>query len=336
LQCVNCKREKQRGGIYECFYGTHRGSFRDKDPNPLTKRYKIFFDVAGREKGFVCRTCMLIGFLRSGIGLGIIAILAFAGALLYSAIINRARFSSFLIVLGLTLFFFGLILMTFRGNRGRYAFKDFGDNQLIRAHRREWKRQGFNVFLNRSQGEISGVVARQPETPNNREAISVNRAQERDNLNNPRVAEFYQASSMARSTGSLSSLDRNIEKERGMPAGKLMKKYTPTEGSPLYSLLTRSRLYEDEFLVSADLDINDKVTNQSWYVLTNHRLIQKDGRDKSLKEVILADVDSFDFKGAWTKTLLFRMKSGEEIIIKKVSVFPSEKALSYFTSSKQT
>lgn len=104
-----------------------------------------------------------------------------------------------------------------------------------------------------------------------------------------------------------------------------MWSYHTLEGSGLFVLFTQFPPMDNEFLI--DLGNNESEVNQGWYVLTNQRLIQKDGRDKIFKEILLNDVDTFKIKGLWTKSINFKMMSGVTISSKKVRMYPPKKHL---------
>ena len=105
-----------------------------------------------------------------------------------------------------------------------------------------------------------------------------------------------------------------------------IKKYAPYEGSALRQLFGEFQPVEGEFLVGVGNPPN--VSNGGWFVLTNLRLLQRDGRDDRFKQVVLADVDTYETKGMTSKTIVFKMKSGEEISFDKVKMYPTDKFLS--------
>ena len=147
-----------------------------------------------------------------------------------------------------------------------------------------------------------------------------------DILQNPRVIGFYKTTVAAWSAGKLSGLGKAFEKEGEIPYEKFVKKYRPVEGGALFAFFTQFQPNEDEFLVG--IGDTDSGSDRGWFVLTNQRLVQKDGRNKMFKEVILAGVNTFDMKGTWTKTMVFKMKSGGTIDFEKVAIYPSEKYIS--------
>ena len=87
---------------------------------------------------------------------------------------------------------------------------------------------------------------------------------------------------------------------------------------------------EGEFLVGVGNLQTGK--NPGWFVLTNQRLVQRDGRDDDFKEVMLADVDTYQIKGAAAKKMTFNMKSGAVIDFEKVQMYPTDKYLKYAIS----
>ena len=98
-------------------------------------------------------------FLSSALGISIIAALIIGGAI-FSTLIVQEGFLGSLIILGVVLFFIGIISPMFID---RFTFKIPGDNQIIRAHQKEWERQGFNLFLNRSQARGNGIKVEHPQ-----------------------------------------------------------------------------------------------------------------------------------------------------------------------------
>jgi hypothetical protein len=317
MQCEKCKRESKKGGTYECFYGKHLATLRVKDKSPLEKSYQSSYNIAGHKKAFICRNCVLLGFLRSGIGVGILATLVIGAALLGDA----KNYKGIAFIGTAVLILAGFIFVVWSWNRGSYAYKTFGDDQLIRAHHREWERQGYNIFLNRSKAAAVGYIAEAPSkhTPPNKEL-------EKNVLQEPHVVRFYQTTLTAWSAGRLSALSKRFEKRGKISYEKLVNQHRPIEGSSFFVLFTQFPPREGEFLVLS-YTLNDELLVESdWYVLTNYRLIQKDGTDNSYKEVVLADVDTFDIK---KKTMLFRMKSGEEVAFNRVAFCPPEVYLSH-------
>jgi len=155
------------------------------------------------------------------------------------------------------------------------------------------------------------------------------------------VVRFYQTTLNAWSNGKLSSLDKGYENEGRMQQGDFVKKYPPNEGSALRVFFEKFLPLEGEFLVGlGNLKTtkglgNLKTTKTSgWFVITNLRLIQRDGSNDQFKEVALAEVDTYQIKGATTKTLVFKMKSGEEITFEKVQMYPTDKFLSEMISQR--
>lgn len=137
------------------------------------------------------------------------------------------------------------------------------------------------------------------------------------------VMSFYQTTLNAWLDGRLSNFGKGFEKEGRMQYEDFVKKYPPHEGSALRVLFDDFRPPKGEFLVGLG-----NLNNNGWFVLTNLRLIQRDGRSDEFKEVTLADVDSYQIKGMTKKTLIFKMKSGEEITFGKVQMYPKDKFLS--------
>jgi hypothetical protein len=145
-------------------------------------------------------------------------------------------------------------------------------------------------------------------------------------IKDERVVSFYQTTRDAWLDGKLSSLGNGFKNEGLLEQEDFIKKYPPIEGSALGVFFEKFQTLKGEFMVGIG---NLKTTNNSgWFVLTNLRLIQRDGRNDEFKEVILADVDSYQINGVNTKTLVFKMKSGGDITFEKVQMYPNDKFLS--------
>ena len=144
-------------------------------------------------------------------------------------------------------------------------------------------------------------------------------------LQSGHAVRFYQTTLKAWSEKKLTSLGKGFETEGKLQYDVFIKKYLPVEGSALHTLFTRFPPLEGEFLVGLG---NLNTINNGWFVITNLRLIQRDGRDNAFRAVTLAEVDKYQTKGTTAKTLIFQMKSGEEITFEKVLMYPADKFLS--------
>ena len=146
-------------------------------------------------------------------------------------------------------------------------------------------------------------------------------------LQDDRVVRFYQTTLSAWAAGKLAKLNVGFEGEGKTPYDQFVKKYPPAENGSLAIFFRDFSPLEGEFLVGIG-DGEDAGPNRAWFLLTNFRLVLKDGRDNSFKEIKLADVDSFKTRGTWKKGLTFKMKSGAELDFEKLDIFPDEKFLS--------
>ena len=142
----------------------------------------------------------------------------------------------------------------------------------------------------------------------------------------PHTVNFYKATMAAWSSGKLSGLSGQYEKESKIAYQKFIRRYNQVEGGGLFFMFTQFPPLESEFLIT--VGDTSSAANGDWFVLTNQRLIQKDGRDSSFKEVILSDVSAFEITGIRAKSLVFKMKSGGTVRLKKSKVYPSKGSLS--------
>ncbi|AXG72380.1 hypothetical protein KORDIASMS9_04652 [Kordia sp. SMS9] len=78
----------------------------------------------------------------------------------------------------------------------------------------------------------------------------------------------------------------------------------------------------NEYLIWVN-DASDE-DNEPWFVLTNHRVLQKNGIDKVFHQIWLKDIARIETSGIWTKKLTYHLKSGDTIIFEKVGIYVSE------------
>lgn len=134
------------------------------------------------------------------------------------------------------------------------------------------------------------------------------------------VVDFYKTTHAAWSSGQLDSLDpdRNFRREAKKSLDEFVKKSCPpVEGEALYTFLSRFSPQPGEFLVGYYSD---------WFVLTNLRLVQKDGKDNTFHEIPLAEVKSFK-SNARSGTLTFELETGQLIELSKLSYMPKDEFL---------
>jgi hypothetical protein len=145
------------------------------------------------------------------------------------------------------------------------------------------------------------------------------RALKSELLQDPRVVGFYQNTQAAWASGELAELNKSFQGEGQVSYDRFVKKYRPIDGGALQVMFTQFPPMPREYLVG----VGD---------LTNQRLILKDATAGLFREFHLADIDSFEAKGTWTKTIAFRMKSGGVTTVEKLEIFPRAEFLSRLIS----
>lgn len=154
-------------------------------------------------------------------------------------------------------------------------------------------------------------------------------------LEDPRVIKFYETTLESWNAGTLSMLSKNFQTEvKTIDYDGFVKKYLPLEGSALHNFFTQFPPLDGEFLVG--LGNSESGTDRGWFVLTNLRLVQKDGRDNMYKEVKFDDVSTHAMSGTLSKTLTFAMRTGQIVDFEKVQIFPTEKFLSEMIQKRIT
>lgn len=139
----------------------------------------------------------------------------------------------------------------------------------------------------------------------------------------PAFAEFARSTHNAWASGALDPINAQYKKEAGVPYEQFVtRSLSPGTMSVLMSQFPPG---PGEHLVG----IGESESAEPWFILTNLRLIQKDGVSSGFRALDLKDIQSYQFSGSWTKDLVFTLYSGETVRFTKVSLFPAEKYLDF-------
>ncbi len=148
MVCARCKRQTKRGDIHHFFYG-NKGATDTARQDALTKRFRTNYYIIGGKEAFICSRCATKGFLSTWQGLlTIAATLYFIYLIFYE--IGPITWGSVGIMALIYLVLVGSSWLAFRANRGAHAFKTFGDQVAISAHREELEKEGYNAFITRA------------------------------------------------------------------------------------------------------------------------------------------------------------------------------------------
>ena len=145
-------------------------------------------------------------------------------------------------------------------------------------------------------------------------------------LQEQRVIDFYKTTRDAWASKKLSGLDKSYAKAGKLSYDKFVRAFAPVEGGAFSVLFTRFPPLGGEFLIKYGQ--TQSSTYSAWFVLTNLRLIQRDGLDNTFKEVNLAEINTFEIKGTTVKSIIFKMKSGQDIELRNLVLSPSQQSLS--------
>lgn len=160
-----------------------------------------------------------------------------------------------------------------------------------------------------------------------REAAEIEKVLQSPLMQEERIKSFYQTTLNEWSSGKLASLGPGFAAEGRMPYEDFLRKYPPKRGSALGVFLEKYPPCDGEFLVGLGNLGNAETTG--WFVLTNLRLVQRDGKDNGFRDIVLDGVDTYRKEGAAKapKTLVFKMKSGEEMTFENVLMNPKDNVL---------
>jgi hypothetical protein len=120
-----------------------------------------------------------------------------------------------------------------------------------------------------------------------------------------RVVSFYQATLDAWKAGKLDHLHETFKTGGAVKkVGDLVTSYHPYNEPVMRTLFEKYPPAPGEFLVGV---------GYRWFVLTNKRLIHKDGKTGEFREIPLADIAAYDVLLDTQNTVICKLKSGEEI-----------------------
>jgi hypothetical protein len=151
-------------------------------------------------------------------------------------------------------------------------------------------------------------------------------------LKEPTVETFYRNTKEAWSDGRLKDLGSVFQQEGCSSSLKQLKlNYPAPEGSALEAFFTRFHPQPDEFLVSTSLGVD--ASDSAWFVLTNKRLLQKDGLTGRYCEFNLPDIRECVVDRE-NSELRLKTRGDETVVLKNAARFPKKQHLDVLTSSR--
>lgn len=139
-------------------------------------------------------------------------------------------------------------------------------------------------------------------------------------LQDPRVIEFYNNTLNSWQSGKLDYLNTTFRQNSKCDYDSFVAALPPAPGSALAVFFEQFPPLPGEYLVGVGNDSSGK----AWFVLTNLRLMQKDGSANVFKVIYLNNIQEYLTAGKMTKELTFVMKNGERVIFEKVGRYPGE------------
>ena len=135
-------------------------------------------------------------------------------------------------------------------------------------------------------------------------------------IDNEWSKKFFETTRAAWVEGKLAEISADFAKAgKAMNYKRFLKVYRPVNGTALEAFLSKYFPREEEYMVGVDV-------RQGSFVLTNERLIQWDGEKGAFREVELSEIKSCKVEGSMQKSLLIKMKSGENEAFNNVAVYP--------------
>jgi hypothetical protein len=141
-------------------------------------------------------------------------------------------------------------------------------------------------------------------------------------LQDPAVLAFYDATREAWSAGRVSGLGTQYRSEGSLDRDSFIRKYPPLEETALGVFFDDLGPKPGEFMVG--LGNRAGGSEPGRFLLTNLRLLQRDGGSGEWWAVALADIDSFAYQGRSKKTLTLNLKSGDVVTFTALDMVPKE------------
>jgi hypothetical protein len=125
--------------------------------------------------------------------------------------------------------------------------------------------------------------------------------------------------------GKMSTFGKNYAREGKISYKRFVSLYKPAKYNALYVFFTQFPPREDEYLFGyGDLPYGK---HRGWFVITDKRLVQRDGPDNTFREVLFSEVVDFEYKLEAEVPLIFKMKSGEKVQFENLKLLPLKEYL---------
>jgi hypothetical protein len=148
-------------------------------------------------------------------------------------------------------------------------------------------------------------------------------------LKDTKVTEFYKQTYDAWNSGRMDGIAiRYREVTKAQNLENFIKDIAPTEGSVLEQFFTIFPPLKNEFLIgTSDKNVSENL--RGWFILTNLRLILRDGITLAFKEIKLCEITDFKISSDLSTPCVFNLDSGISIEISKVKFFPKKEYVQY-------
>ena len=137
-------------------------------------------------------------------------------------------------------------------------------------------------------------------------------------LKDAKVVQFYNNTINAWRQGRLNDLNPVFQRIGTYDYNTFVTEHFPEPDSALRVFLEKYNPRGDEFLVECGNDSSAK----AWYVLTNIRIIQKDGKNGDFSEILLSNLQVNGIKTI-DRDITFNLKNNESISLENVASYPN-------------
>jgi len=146
-------------------------------------------------------------------------------------------------------------------------------------------------------------------------------------IKNEKVVKFYKNTIEKWSKGDLDKLNNSFKSVSKLDYENFIKLCGPYEDSMIEFFFLNYDPSNDEYLI--DVGEKDAIENKEWFILTNYSLIIRDGLKDEFFLIDLSEIETFILNKDSSNSCIFKMKSGEEIIIDKVEIVPKVDYLNF-------
>lgn len=146
------------------------------------------------------------------------------------------------------------------------------------------------------------------------------------------VKLFYKNTQTAWLSGAMDNISGDYKNIANEGYKQLVKEFAPYYNNAIYIFFTQFSPLENEYLI-ANGD-SDDLKESGWFIVTNKRIIQKQGTSKDFVEIYLSDIRNYKGEDAKTNSLNIELNTGNEVVVKDIKLYPNKEFINKILQHK--